>query len=119
MMCSISAAKGVSLPEEQLTGRLNVRNTFIDSEDAESLQERFSNMRRVSSCPALYAHKVDETDTAERLLAEPRGQDSPAHKAETTDPSRTRLSSGAKMFQPRPAATSTTFYATPARPCLQ
>mmetsp|Transcript_41231 Transcript_41231/g.96190 ORF Transcript_41231/g.96190 Transcript_41231/m.96190 type:complete len:201 (-) Transcript_41231:53-655(-) len=116
MMCSISDAKGVSLPEEKLTGQLNVRNTFLDLEDAETLQERFSNMRKVSSCPALFAQEADEMETVQGSLAQPRQQDS---QADTTDHSRTRLSSGAKMFQPRPAATSTTFYATPARPCLQ
>ena len=104
-------------------------NTFLDLEDAPSLAEQIRGLRRVSSCPVLErhreAHVEDNAQTVQTPvspkspLSEPHVQDQGKEQIDQTDQAaaRTRLSSSAKMFQPKPVATvpapSTTYFAAP------
>eukprot|EP00439_Symbiodinium_sp_Y106_P046525 s2176_g5.t3 len=114
----------------ELSGHLNIRNTFLDLEDAPSLAEQIRGLRRVSSCPVLgeshrEAHEnnpqtVQTPEVAPKSPpSEPHVQDQAKEQIDQTDQAaaRTRLSSNAKMFQPKPMATvpapSTTYFATP------
>jgi len=130
MSCSLADTKGHSLGEGELSGHLNIRNTFLDLEDAPSLAEQIRGLRRVSSCPVLgeshrEAHEnnpqtVQTPEVAPKSPpSEPHVQDQAKEQIDQTDQAaaRTRLSSNAKMFQPKPMATvpapSTTYFATP------
>ncbi|CAE7191412.1 fadA, partial [Symbiodinium necroappetens] len=113
----------------ELSGHLNIRNTFLDLEDAPSLAEQIRGLRRVSSCPVLESHREAHVeDNAQTVqtpvspkspLSEPHVQNQGKEQIDQTDQAaaRTRLSSSAKMFQPKPVATvpapSTTYFAAP------
>ena len=103
---------------------LSVRNTFLDLGDGLTIAERWDCLRRVRSCDALCSLHGDmqRKDDLNQMSPSTRSKESGMELQQRRTAiafSRTQLSSGAKMPQPRLPGASTTYYAMAPRlmPC--